>query len=94
MKRYFPCNWSSTCKSVLLVQLSSAAAERFSRFYLTLLLIGKNIHQKTTSKPLSCYSTIVSSVCTCITGVFLCFMVMINVRIIENNRQLSSLLLE
>ena len=37
-------NWSSTCKSVLLVQPSSAAAERFSRFYLTLLLIGKNIH--------------------------------------------------
>ena len=25
------------------------------------------------SKPLSCYSTIVGSVCTCITGVFLCF---------------------
>ena len=65
-------NWSSTCKSVLLVQPSSAAAERvFSIF--SLLLIGKNIHQKTTSKPLSCYSTIVGSVCTCITGVFLCF---------------------
>ena len=45
----------------------------FPQFYLTLLLIGKNIHKKTTSKPLSCYSIIVGSVYTCITGVFLCF---------------------
>ena len=40
------------------------------------------------------YNNIVGSVCTCITGVFLCFMVMFNVTIIENNRQLSSLFLE
>ena len=36
-------NWSSTCKSVLLVQPSSAV-KGFSQFYLTLLPIGKNIH--------------------------------------------------
>ena len=38
-------NCSSTCKSVLLVQPSSATAERvFSILFITLLLIGKNIN--------------------------------------------------
>ena len=36
-------NWSSTCKGVLLVQSSSAAAERVFSI-LSLSLIGKNIH--------------------------------------------------
>ena len=65
-------NWSSICKSVLLVQPSSATAERVFSI-LTNSFTDRQEHSLKDYIETSVMLQYNCSVCTCITVVFLCF---------------------